>query len=60
MKKWIALTFLFSFPAAFLPAQTNEQVWNEYMLNYPFANSFNLENAFVIEELHGGRLRIKR
>lgn len=26
-------------------AQTNEQIWFEYMLNYPFANSWNLENA---------------
>ncbi len=24
----------------------NEQLWFEYMLNYPFANSFNLESAF--------------
>ncbi|HWA33320.1 MAG TPA: hypothetical protein VG737_04275, partial [Cyclobacteriaceae bacterium] len=27
-------------------AQTNQQAWFEYMLNYPFANSWNLENAF--------------
>ncbi len=27
-------------------AQTNQQAWYEYMLNYPFANSWNLENAF--------------
>jgi len=25
----------------------NGQIWAEYMLNYPFANSFNLENAVV-------------
>ncbi len=25
----------------------NEQVWAEYMGNYPFANSFNFEGAFV-------------
>jgi hypothetical protein len=31
----------------------NEQVWYEYMLNYPFANSFNLENAFVYSTLLG-------
>ena len=29
----------------------NEQLWFEYMLNYPFANSFNLENAFVYRTL---------
>ncbi len=27
-------------------AQVNEQLWFEYMLNYSFANSFNLENSF--------------
>ena len=31
----------------------NEQIWNEYMLNYPFANSFNLENAFTYSTLVG-------
>ncbi len=34
-------------------AQTNEQVWGEYMLNYPFANVFNLENAFTYSTLVG-------
>ena len=53
MKRWIALTFLFSLPVVFLKAQTTEQVWEEYMLNYPFANSFNLENAFVYSTLLG-------
>lgn len=52
-KKWIFLTFLFSLPALFLPAQTNEQIWDEYMLNYPFANSFNVENAFCYSTLMG-------
>jgi len=47
MKKWISITFLFFLPALFLQAQTNVQLWGEYMLNYPFANSFNLENAFT-------------
>lgn len=29
-------------------AQSSDtQIWTEYMLNYSFANSFNLENAFV-------------
>src|SRR5688572_4118341 len=45
MKKWWAVAGLF-LGAHVLPAQTvNEQIWIEYMLNYPFANSFNLENA---------------
>ena len=29
----------------------NEQLWFEYMLNYPFANSFNLENTFTYNTL---------
>jgi hypothetical protein len=28
-----------------------QQLWLEYMLNYPFAKSFNLENAFVYSTL---------
>ena len=40
---------IFSFP---LRAQNkNTQVWSEYMLNYPFANSFNLENAVTYSTL---------
>lgn len=53
MKKWIALTFLSLLSPLFLQAQTNEQVWDEYMLNYPFANSFNVENAFCYSTLIG-------
>jgi hypothetical protein len=54
MKKWFLFTFLFTIPSVFLQAQsTNEQVWNEYMLNYPFANSFNVENAFNYSTLLG-------
>jgi len=30
---------------------TNEQLWFEYMLNYPFANSFNLENTLTYSTL---------
>ena len=30
---------------------SNEQLWFEYMLNYPFANSFNLENALTYSTL---------
>ena len=29
----------------------NEHLWFEYMLNYPFANSFNLENTFTYSTL---------
>ncbi len=32
-------------PVRLLLAQANEQVWFEYMLNYPFANSWNVEFA---------------
>jgi hypothetical protein len=46
MKKWITLFFVFLQPPVFLLAQsTNEQIWFEYMLNYPFANSWNIELA---------------
>ncbi len=36
-----------------MKAQTNEQLWFEYMLNIPFANSFNVENAFTYSTLLG-------
>jgi len=49
--KWILLIALFA--CQFTKAQTTTQVWNEYMLNYPFANSFNLENAFTYSTLIG-------
>ncbi|HTF16789.1 MAG TPA: DUF2490 domain-containing protein [Chryseolinea sp.] len=39
---WLALAA----PTAFAQS-SNGQLWAEYMLNYPFANSFNLENAVV-------------
>jgi Protein of unknown function (DUF2490) len=53
MMQWISLTFLFTLPSFFLQAQTNVQMWDEYMLNYPFANSFNLENAFAYSTVIG-------
>jgi hypothetical protein len=53
MKQFISLAFLFLLPAVFLRAQTNLQMWDEYMLNYPFANSFNLENAFTYSTVIG-------
>jgi hypothetical protein len=42
---------LFFFQGIALKAQTNEQAWFEYMLNVPFANSFNVENAFTYSTL---------
>lgn len=42
---------LISMPSAVRAQSTNEQLWFEYMLNYPFANSFNLENAFTYSTL---------
>ncbi len=45
MRKWLTIALFLT--VSTLRAQTvNEQLWFEYMLNYPFANSFNLENAF--------------
>jgi hypothetical protein len=41
------LVFMFCFQVTALRAQTDSQVWLEYMLNIPFANSFNVENAFT-------------
>jgi hypothetical protein len=32
---------------------TNTQIWAEYMVNYPFANSFNVENAFAYSTVMG-------
>lgn len=54
MKKLFSLLILISFSSPVAKAQSaNEQVWLEYMLNYPFANSFNLENAFTYSTLVG-------
>ena len=38
-------------PSRINAQSVDEQLWLEYMLNYPFANSFNLENAFTYSEL---------
>ena len=46
----LALVCLLGAPLP-IKAQTNEQLWLEYMLNYPFANSFNLESTFTYSEL---------
>jgi len=55
MKKWISITLFFILHSTFTHAQstTNQQAWFEYMLNYPFANSFNLENAFTYSTIIG-------
>ena len=54
MKHWLLLIFLFWLPVVTVKAQAvNEQVWMEYMLNYPFANSFNFENAFTYSTVLG-------
>src|SRR5688572_27176490 len=46
-----ALVLLITLPASLRAQSPNEQIWFEYMLNYPFANSFNLENTFTYSEL---------
>ncbi|MBL7857555.1 MAG: DUF2490 domain-containing protein [Cyclobacteriaceae bacterium] len=55
MFKWVAvLIFYVQFLGIHhLSAQTTKQVWAEYMLNYPFANSFNFENALTYSTLAG-------
>lgn len=45
------LTILGLFPGVLNAQSTNEQLWFEYMANYSFANSFNLENAFKYSTL---------
>jgi len=48
------VSFLF-FNSVFtvLFGQPNKQLWLEYMLNYPFANSYNLENSFTYSTVAG-------
>lgn len=45
----LSLLFIFSlflsFPSSLRAQSSNEQVWLEYMLNYPFANVWNIELA---------------
>lgn len=45
MNKRIGILFLSLLPIRLLFAQSSEQVWVEYMLNYPFANVWNVELA---------------
>ena len=47
----VALVCLMNIPCYVKAQSPNEQVWFEYMLNYPFANSFNLENTFTYSQL---------
>ena len=43
--------FLLLVPVTSLAQSPNTQLWFEYMLNYPFANTYNLENAFTYSTL---------
>lgn len=52
-KRLLIILLLFPSTLVVKAQSTNEQVWYEYMLNYPFANSFNLENAFTYSTLLG-------
>lgn len=46
MKKWLGIHVLsLLLPGHFLFGQSNGQMWFEYMLNYPFANMYNIELA---------------
>jgi hypothetical protein len=42
---WPAYFSFLLFPSLAYAQSANEQVWFEYMLNYPFANSWNIELA---------------
>lgn len=47
----LAIVCLTGMPRSASAQSTNSQLWFEYMLNYPFANSFNLENTLTYSEL---------
>jgi hypothetical protein len=57
MKKCFRLIVLLSvlnglmLPIDLRAQSPNTQLWYEVMMNYPFANSFNIENAFVYSTL---------
>lgn len=51
-KKFSALIVFMSFTIR-AHTQVNEQLWVEYMLNYGFANNWNLENSFTYSTLMG-------
>ena len=43
----VLVLFIGIVPLSVKAQSPNTQYWLEYMLNYPFANSFNLENSFT-------------
>jgi hypothetical protein len=45
LRFWSAYFSFLLFPSLANAQSANEQVWFEYMLNYPFANSWNIELA---------------
>ncbi len=47
----LALACVIGIPRSGRAQSTNEQLWFEYMLNFPFANSFNLENVLTYSTL---------
>jgi len=47
----LALVCLIGMPRSVSAQSPNEQLWFEYMLNLPFANSFNLENVLTYSTL---------
>jgi hypothetical protein len=48
------LLFIAGMMPLLMAAQSpNYQFWTEYMVNYPFANSYNIENAFVYSTVIG-------
>jgi hypothetical protein len=47
----LALVCVAGTPHLVRAQSTNEQLWFEYMLNLPFANSFNLENVLTYSTL---------
>jgi hypothetical protein len=52
-RRFLLIILLIPSSMAVKAQSSNEQVWFEYMLNYSFANSFNLENAFTYSTLLG-------
>ena len=54
MKKWILVVLFLPSQLLIVNAQNiDNQVWLEYLLQYPFANSYNLENALVYSTVAG-------
>lgn len=51
----IAAVSIFTCYSPLFAQNRNTQAWFEYMLNYPFANSFNLENAVTYSTLLEGQ-----